>query len=56
VKYVLSLEQLDRTSGGSDQLLPAVRQCWASLFTDCAIAYRARNNDRQRRQMGCHLH
>ena len=29
---------------GSDQLLLAVRQCWASLFTARAIAYRARNN------------
>jgi pyruvate,water dikinase len=29
---------------GTDQLLMAVRQCWASLFTARAIAYRARNN------------
>ncbi|MFX4263448.1 phosphoenolpyruvate synthase [Pelotomaculum propionicicum] len=28
---------------GPDQLLKAVQKCWASLFTDRAIAYRARN-------------
>jgi pyruvate,water dikinase len=28
---------------GSEALLRAVRSCWASLFTDRAVAYRARN-------------
>ncbi len=28
---------------GTDQLLQAVRKCWASLFTDRSIVYRARN-------------
>ncbi len=28
---------------GADQLLQAVRKCWASLFTDRAIVYRVRN-------------
>lgn len=28
---------------GEDALLDAVRKCWASLFTDRAISYRARN-------------
>lgn len=28
---------------GADQLLQAVRKCWASLFTDRSIVYRARN-------------
>ncbi|WP_240417418.1 phosphoenolpyruvate synthase [Paenibacillus periandrae] len=28
---------------GSEQLLLAIRQCWASLFTDRAISYRAKN-------------
>ena len=28
---------------GEEHLLDAVRRCWASLFTDRAIAYRARN-------------
>lgn len=28
---------------GLDQLLDAVRNCWASLFTDRAISYRAKN-------------
>jgi rifampicin phosphotransferase len=28
---------------GQEQLLHAVQRCWASLFTDRAIAYRARN-------------
>lgn len=29
---------------GLDQLLKAVQDCWASLFTDRAISYRAKNN------------
>ncbi len=29
--------------GGEDALLDAVRRCWASLFTERAILYRARN-------------
>jgi rifampicin phosphotransferase len=33
---------------GEDRLLDAVRKCWASLFTDRAIAYRARNGFGQR--------
>ncbi|SFL48894.1 pyruvate, water dikinase [Paenibacillus sp. 1_12] len=28
---------------GREQLLQAIRQCWASLFTDRAISYRAKN-------------
>src|SRR5262249_41558356 len=28
---------------GKDALLSAIRSCWASLFTDRAVAYRARN-------------
>ncbi|NLI13907.1 MAG: phosphoenolpyruvate synthase, partial [Peptococcaceae bacterium] len=28
---------------GADQLLQAVRKCWASLFTDRSIVYRAQN-------------
>ena len=31
---------------GTDQLLEAVRRCWASLWTDRAIDYRARNTQR----------
>ena len=33
---------------GEEPLLLAVRQCWASLFTDRAIAYRAKHGFRQR--------
>src|SRR3954470_1521324 len=33
---------------GEESLLDAVKRCWASLFTDRAIAYRARNNFGQR--------
>ena len=29
---------------GSEQLLKAIQNCWASLFTDRAIIYRAKNN------------
>ncbi|MDF2592988.1 MAG: phosphoenolpyruvate synthase [Clostridia bacterium] len=29
---------------GSEQLLKAIQNCWASLFTDRAISYRAKNN------------
>ncbi|KIL41350.1 phosphoenolpyruvate synthase [Gordoniibacillus kamchatkensis] len=29
---------------GEEQLLQAIRKCWASLFTDRAISYRAKNN------------
>lgn len=29
---------------GSEQLLKAIKSCWASLFTDRAITYRAKNN------------
>lgn len=29
---------------GSDQLLKSIQDCWASLFTDRAIIYRAKNN------------
>lgn len=29
---------------GSEQLLKAIQNCWASLFTDRAITYRAKNN------------
>ncbi|TCP25591.1 phosphoenolpyruvate synthase [Scopulibacillus darangshiensis] len=29
---------------GPDQLLKAIQNCWASLFTDRAISYRAKNN------------
>jgi pyruvate,water dikinase len=33
---------------GDEQLLNAVRRCWASLFTDRAIAYRAKHGFRHR--------
>src|SRR5215475_14788298 len=33
---------------GGEPLLAAVRRCWASLFTDRAIAYRARHGFRHR--------
>jgi pyruvate,water dikinase len=33
---------------GEEQLLDAVRRCWASLFTDRAIAYRAKHGFRHR--------
>jgi pyruvate,water dikinase len=33
---------------GEEQLLEAVRRCWASLFTDRAIAYRAKHGFRHR--------
>jgi pyruvate,water dikinase len=33
---------------GPDALLPAVRRCWASLWTDRAVAYRASNRIDQR--------
>jgi pyruvate,water dikinase len=33
---------------GEERLLEAVRQCWASLFTDRAIAYRAKHGFRHR--------
>lgn len=33
---------------GQDQLLDSVRRCWASLFTDRAISYRAKNGFNQR--------
>jgi phosphoenolpyruvate synthase/pyruvate phosphate dikinase len=29
---------------GDEQMLQAIRKCWASLFTDRAISYRAKNN------------
>lgn len=37
---------------GEEQLLQAVKRCWASLFTDRAIVYRAKNGfDHQKVQM-----
>ena len=34
---------------GTDELIIAVRRCWASLWTDRAVSYRARNSIDQRR-------
>ena len=40
------------TSSGVEALLDAVRRCWASLWTDRAVAYRADARDRRRRRCG----
>ena len=37
------MQESDLNLSGTDAVLDAVRRCWASLWTDRAVSYRARN-------------